>query len=1141
MVTQIAVAREREIAMREILNAINNCRDDDAPVFDAILKNAAQLCDSPTATLLLLNDAGDRLILKAIWGDPLRHFKLEEHGVPIDGPAMPAESVRESRIVIIDDMADTDAYRSNDRARRKSVDEEGIRSGFSVPLMKDGKAFGCIDLFRREVRPFEPQHVELVESFAVQAVIAIDNVCQFREVQQRLEREAATKEVLQIISESRDDEQPVFEAILERACKLCEAPSAGLLLGTREDKFVTFAASAGTNKKVTDALRAAIVPMDADASYSARAIIEGKLYHLEDMGQGDLYQSGADFVRNNVDDLGIRSVIFVPLMAQHGALGAIALFREEVQPFNTHQIELVESFAAQATIAIENVRQYREVQERLEREKASRNILEVISCSRETEDPVFDAILENASSLCEADSAALMLTNEERSHNQLRRKFGRQLIATAPIQKWPLDSGHAHTESVRRSEVVHEPDLKQTDLYTSGDQTRIFLVDEVGLRSVLSVPLLRNGEAIGAIVLHRLDVARAFTDNDIRLVESFAAQAVIAIENVRQFRELQTRLEREAATREILEVISRSRGDDKPVFDAILKQAAQLCRAPFSFLAMVTNDGAHIEIKAEGAEPFEPFRPGWQWPVNSALLVARSVRERAVLQIEDTTLDPLYDQGNEDRVAVVKAGIRTVLTAPLVVGGLGIGSINLFRSEQRPFTPDEIALVQTFAEQAVIAIENVRQFRELQTRLEREAATREILSVISQSRDDDIPVFNTLLENAARLCDAPMARLHLVDENRTHHQMVAVWGEALKGLELGQTWPLTSNLPIPDSINGNKAILIDDFAKTKYYSDDNVVIRNLVDEEGFRSFAVVPLLKDGVAIGCITLTRRTIAPFATDDIALVETFAAQAVIAIENVRQFREVQERLEREAASREILSVISQSRDDNAPVFEAILENAARLCNAPVAWLMLADDDRKNFVFTAVHGDELQTMRIGESFPLDSPYMIAEAIREARTTEIPDLIQTESYRNREPIYVKLVEEENLRTRINVPLLQNDIAIGCIVLSRHEPERFSPDEIALVETFASQSVIAIENVRQFRELQTQLEQQTATAEVLKVISQSAFDLPTVLQALIDTAARLCDASICILFNKVGDELHLGANTVARQKWSSSIPRIRTR
>lgn len=179
--------------------------------------------------------------------------------------------------------------------------------------------------------------------------------------------------------------------------------------------------------------------------------------------------------------------------------------------------------------------------------------------------------------------------------------------------------------------------------------------------------------------------------------------------------ELDRMREREAATREILAIISRSRADEAPVFDAILSNAQRLCGAPFSFLAMVTEDNAHLEIVAEGNEPFEPFRPGWRWPIDSVLLVARSVREKAVLQIEDTTVDPLYEQGNKDRVTVVEAGVRTVVTVPLITGGLGIGSIALFRRELRPFAPDEIALVQTFAEQAVIAIENVRQFKALET------------------------------------------------------------------------------------------------------------------------------------------------------------------------------------------------------------------------------------------------------------------------------------------------------------------------------------------------------------------------------------------------------------------------------------------
>ncbi|MGI9353817.1 MAG: GAF domain-containing protein, partial [Rhizobiaceae bacterium] len=356
-----------EAATREILSAIHNSRDDETPVFDVVLRNAAQLCEAPLASLLLLNDGGDRLVLRAMWGEPLKHFKIDEHGVSLDSATNPAKAVRESRTSHIEDMANSEAYRLNDPVRRTVVDKDGIRSMLSVPLLKDGRAIGCIDLFRRELSPFSKRHIELVEGFAQQAVIAIDNVQQFHEIQTanselnlRLDREAATRDILETIARSRGDEQPVFEVILRHACHLCEA-----------------------------------------------------------------------------------------------------------------------------------------------------------------------------------QFSSLMMTNEERTHTSLRRRFGQEVAAQAATE-WALDSNHVHSEAVRLGEVVHEVDLKESELYAAGDPTRVFLVDDIGCRSTLAVPLLKNKTAIGAIVLHRLDEARAFSDSEIQLMQSFATQAVIAIENVQQFKALES-------------------------------------------------------------------------------------------------------------------------------------------------------------------------------------------------------------------------------------------------------------------------------------------------------------------------------------------------------------------------------------------------------------------------------------------------------------------------------------------------------------------------------------------------------------------------------------------------------------------------
>ena len=351
-------------------------------------------------------------------------------------------------------------------------------------------------------------------------------------------REYATQEILQVISASRNDVKPVFDAILERACDLCEAPSAGLLLGRPQDKTMAFAASLGEDAHFDTALDEAVIPVERDAAYAARALLDGKTYHLEDMGNSELYKLGSVFVRNNVENLGIRSVIFTPLMGQDGALGTMALFRKEVRPFAPDQIKLVESFAAQAAIAIENVRQYKELQTRLERETATSEILSIISASRADEKPVFDVILKNTARICKSPIAYLMLTNEERTHFSLAARWGDKLRSLDPGEAWKLDSQFVLAQTILEKRTINLPDMADTPNYKEGESVNVRLVDVEGIRSHLTVPLISENVAIGCIVLAKCEVA-PFDEADFTLVETFAAQAVIAIENVRQFKALE--------------------------------------------------------------------------------------------------------------------------------------------------------------------------------------------------------------------------------------------------------------------------------------------------------------------------------------------------------------------------------------------------------------------------------------------------------------------------------------------------------------------------------------------------------------------------------------------------------------------------
>ena len=233
---------------------------------------------------------------------------------------------------------------------------------------------------------------------------------------------------------------------------------------------------------------------------------------------------------------------------------------------------------------------------------------------------------------------------------------------------------------------------------------------------------------------------------------------------------------REAALRDILGIISQSRDDEAPVFQAIHESASRLCDAPFSGLFLVDESGLNLDLVSHlGGDPEYIKASNVKWPLSQSAAVADAVVKREVVHMRDLLETDAYRAGDEAMVrAVEMEGMRTFLAVPLLTADGAIGTLGLYRREQRPFTEDQIALVETFAAQAVIAIENVRQFREVQERLEREKASRDVLDVISTSRDDDIPVFETILQNASRICNAPEATEHHPAQVETYSEDVVV-------------------------------------------------------------------------------------------------------------------------------------------------------------------------------------------------------------------------------------------------------------------------------------------------------------------------------------------------------------------------------
>ena len=470
-------------------------------------------------------------------------------------------------------------------------------------------------------------------------------------------REAAIRDILNAIRENSEDEQPVFQMILQRACQLCDAPHAVVFLRNQADTHMEIAAYAGTRSEFADAFNERPQPLDDHQSHSVRAVRENRTIHVEDLTADEYSADPTPQRRHALDEAGIRTLLIVPLTTDDGAIGLILLYRREVRPFADDEIALVESFATQAVIAIENVRQFRAIQEanaaleiRLEREAATSEILGVISQSQQDSQGVFDVILENAVRLCQASNALLMLADEDRGYFDPVADYDARSVAVAALKKTPVPLSEAAGEiftAFDRNEVRHIEDLADTERYRAGNPYRRIAVDEEGVRTLLLVPLVQSSRPIGCIMLYRRE-PRRFDENHVDLVKTFAAQAVIAIQNVRQFRELQTRLEREEASREILGVISQSRDDELPVFNAILSRASRLCDAPLAALILGTPEDTHSRLAAHtgaGPEMVEMFRtdPPPMDPKHS--IVAQAIISGKSVHVANMQEDEAYVSG----------------------------------------------------------------------------------------------------------------------------------------------------------------------------------------------------------------------------------------------------------------------------------------------------------------------------------------------------------------------------------------------------------------------------------------------------------------------------------------------------------------